>query len=165
VPEWDTTVSLPQETLQWCTTQLKQMQFNPYNTRLQALEEREAPFDTFCQLYNVVYKRVGHTSESVIQASRSPHQLHAPISSLCTMPLHHTYKTPPDEADISLALSSLNASQIESTQCAATIISVPKSTLINQRARKPARHNCQPNSKKLTQQEEQVIVSYILNLD
>jgi hypothetical protein len=81
------------------------------------------------------------------------------------MPLHHTYKTPPDEADISLALSSLNASQIESTQCAATIFSVLKSTLINQRARKPARHNCQPNSKKLTQQEEQVIVSYVLDLD
>jgi hypothetical protein len=55
--------------------------------------------------------------------------------------------------------------KIESTQRAATIFSVPKSVLINQSVEKPARHNCQPNSKKLTQREEQVIVSYILDLD
>jgi len=72
---------------------------------------------------------------------------------------------PSNEADISLALSSLNASQIESTRRAATIFSVPKSTLIDRRAGKPARRDCQPNSKKLTQREEQVIVSYILDLD
>jgi hypothetical protein len=29
----------------------------------------------------------------------------------------------------------------------------------------PARRDCQPNSKKLTQLEEEVIVNYILNLD
>jgi hypothetical protein len=72
---------------------------------------------------------------------------------------------PSNEADISLALSSLNASQIESTRRAATIFSVPKSTLIDRRAGKPARRDCQPNSEKLTQREEQVIVSYILDLD
>ena len=72
---------------------------------------------------------------------------------------------PSNEADISLALSSLDASQIKSTRRAATIFSVPKSTLIDRRAGKPARRDCQPNSKKLTQQEEQVIVSYILDLD
>jgi hypothetical protein len=40
-----------------------------------------------------------------------------------------------------------------------------KSTLIDRRAGKPARRNCQPNSKKLTQVEEDVIVRYILDLD
>jgi hypothetical protein len=104
-------------------------------------------------------------SESVIQASRSPHQLCAPLSLFCTMPPHHTNKTSSNEADIVLALSSINAGQIKTTRRAATTFSVPKSTLIDRRAGKPARRDCQPNSKKLTQQEEQVIVSYILDLD
>jgi hypothetical protein len=38
-------------------------------------------------------------------------------------------------------------------------------TLRDRRAGKPPRRDCQPNSKKLTQREEQVIVSYILDLD
>ena len=40
-----------------------------------------------------------------------------------------------------------------------------ESTLRNRRAGKPARRDCQPNSRKLTQLEEKVIVSYILDLD
>lgn len=38
-------------------------------------------------------------------------------------------------------------------------------TLRDRRAGKPARRDCQPNSKKLTQLEEEVIVKYILDLD
>ena len=38
-------------------------------------------------------------------------------------------------------------------------------TVRNRRAGKPARRDCQPNSKKLTQREEEVIVRYILDLD
>jgi hypothetical protein len=45
-----------------------------YNASLQALEEREAPFfDTFCQLYNVVYKQVGYTSKSVTPPALRTH--------------------------------------------------------------------------------------------
>ena len=43
--------------------------------------------------------------------------------------------------------------------------SVAKTTLRRQRAGTLARRDCQPNSRKLTQLEEQVIVSYIFNLD
>ena len=35
----------------------------------------------------------------------------------------------------------------------------------DRRAGKPARRDCQPNSKKLTQLEEEVIIRYILDLD
>jgi hypothetical protein len=77
----------------------------------------------------------------------------------------HASKLPLKEADIQLALTSLNASQIQSTRRAATIFEVPKSTLIDRRAGKPARRDCQPNSKKLTELEEEVIVRYILDLD
>ena len=38
-------------------------------------------------------------------------------------------------------------------------------TICRQRVGKPARRDCQPNSKKLTKLEEEVIVNYILNLD
>jgi hypothetical protein len=43
--------------------------------------------------------------------------------------------------------------------------SVAETTIRRRRAGVPARRDCQPNSKKLTQLEEQVIVSYILDLD
>jgi hypothetical protein len=48
---------------------------------------------------------------------------------------------------------------------AAAMYSVAETTLRRQRAGTLARRDCQPNSKKLTQLEEQVIVGYILNLD
>ena len=38
-------------------------------------------------------------------------------------------------------------------------------TLRDRRAGRPARHECQPNSKKLTQLEEEVVVKYIPDID
>jgi hypothetical protein len=70
-----------------------------------------------------------------------------------------------NEADILLASSSLDYQQLDSSRRAAFVYNVPKSTLNDRRAGKPARRDCQPNSKKLTQLEEEVIVSYILDLD
>ena len=70
-----------------------------------------------------------------------------------------------NQADILLASTSLDSQQLSSSRRAALVYNVPKSTLNNQRAGRPARRDCQPNSKKLTQLEEQVITSYILDLD
>ena len=70
-----------------------------------------------------------------------------------------------NEADILLASSSLDRQQLGSSRRAASVYNVPKSTLNDRRAGKPARRDCQPNSKKLTQLEEEVIVRYILDLD
>jgi hypothetical protein len=51
-------------------------------------------------------------------------------------------QTTSNEADIQLALSSLNASQIQSNRRAATIFNIPRTTLGDRRARKPARRDC-----------------------
>jgi hypothetical protein len=69
------------------------------------------------------------------------------------------------EADILLASSSLDRQQIKSSRRAASTYNVPKSTLNDRRAGKPARRDCPPNSKKLSLTEEEVIVQYILDLD
>ena len=81
------------------------------------------------------------------------------------MPPHHASRLTSHEGDIQLALSSLDSNQIQSTRRAAIAFNVPKSTLIDRRAGRHARRDCQPNSKKLSQLEEQVITSYIINLD
>jgi len=70
-----------------------------------------------------------------------------------------------NEADIQLAILSINAKQLRGNRAAAAMYSVAKTTLRRQRAGTLARRDCQPNSRKLTQLEEQVIVSYIFNLD
>jgi hypothetical protein len=104
-------------------------------------------------------------SEPVRQASRSPHQLCAPLLSQRIMAPRKASQTTLNKADIQLALTSLNTSQLQSTRRAAIIFNVPKSTLIDRRAGIPARRDCQPNSKKLNQREEEVIIRHILNLD
>jgi hypothetical protein len=72
---------------------------------------------------------------------------------------------PSNEADIQLAISAIHTSQILAVSRAASAYNVVESTLRNRRAGKPARRDCKPNSKKLTQLEEEVIVRYILDLD
>jgi hypothetical protein len=70
-----------------------------------------------------------------------------------------------NEADIQLAISSIDAKQVKGNRPAATIYNVAEATLRRRRRGMPARRDCQPNSKKLTQLEEEVIVKYILDLD
>ena len=62
------------------------------------------------------------------------------------------------EVDIHLAISALDANQIQTERRAAATFEVSRATLHRRR-------DCQPNSKKLTQQEEEVIVKYILDPD
>src|SRR4051812_33128490 len=70
-----------------------------------------------------------------------------------------------NEADIQLAISSINTRQIQGTRDAAVVYNVPEATLRRRRAGTPAQGDCQPNSRKLTQGEEEVIISHILSLD
>jgi hypothetical protein len=69
------------------------------------------------------------------------------------------------EADMQLTISSLNSHQIKTKRAAARAFNVPRMTLRDQRASRPARRDCQPNSKKLTQLEEEVIIRHILDLN
>jgi hypothetical protein len=104
-------------------------------------------------------------SEPSRQASRPPHQFSALYQLLTLMALPTQVQTRSDEADIQLTISSLNREQFNSERNAIHTFNVPRSTLRNRRAGKPAQRDCQPNSKKLTQLEEEVIVRYILDLD
>jgi hypothetical protein len=70
-----------------------------------------------------------------------------------------------DEADIYLAISALNTDQIKTERRAAGTFGVSRATLHRRRVGTLARRDCQPNSKKLTQLEEEVIVKHILDLD
>jgi hypothetical protein len=70
-----------------------------------------------------------------------------------------------NEANIQLAISSLNSNQIQSVKDASRIFGVPETTLRRRRAGQTARRDCQPNTQKLTIVEEEVIVNYILDLD
>lgn len=70
-----------------------------------------------------------------------------------------------NEADLQLAISSINECQFAANRHAAAVYNVPEATLRHRRAGRPARRDCQPNSKKLTQLEEQVLVKYILDLE
>jgi hypothetical protein len=81
------------------------------------------------------------------------------------MPPRRTIKSPSNERNIQLALSALNTNQIQSVRRAAAVFNVPESTLRDRRAGKPYRRDHQPNCRKLTPVEEEVIVSYILDLD
>ena len=77
----------------------------------------------------------------------------------------HAIQLLSNELDIQLAIQSLDSHQIQTGRRAASIFNVPESTLRDRRAGKRARRDCQPNSKKLTKLEEEVIVDHILDLD
>ena len=81
------------------------------------------------------------------------------------MALRNVTRSSLNEADIQLAILSINARQIQGSRPAATAYKVAETTLRRRRAGVPARCDCQPNSKKLTQLEEEVIVGHILDLD
>ena len=81
------------------------------------------------------------------------------------MPQHQRALVHSNEANIQLSILSLNKNQIHSVRAAAQTYNAPRTTLRDRRASRPAWRDCQPNSKKLSQLEEEVIISYILNLD
>jgi hypothetical protein len=72
---------------------------------------------------------------------------------------------PYKEADISLAIQAIEHNQIQTVREAVRAYSVPRSTLRDRRAGITMRRDCEPNSKKLTKLEEEVIVGHILDLD
>ena len=70
-----------------------------------------------------------------------------------------------NKADIQLTIAAVYTLQILAISRAIATYNVAESTLRSRRAGKPTRRNCQPNLKKLTELEEEVIIKYILNLD
>jgi len=76
-----------------------------------------------------------------------------------------TAQLPSTKSNIVLAISALNQNRIWSVNRAAQLFTVSESTLRSRRAGVPSRRDCKVNSKKLTELKEEVIISYILNLD
>ena len=72
---------------------------------------------------------------------------------------------PSCETYIHLAILALNQNQIQAERRAAATFEVSRATFNRRRAGRPARRNYQPNSRKLTQVEEEVIVQYVLDLE
>ena len=69
------------------------------------------------------------------------------------------------EGDIFFIISDIVSKQIQSERRAAAVYSVPRITVQRRRAGQRARCDCEPNSKRLTNVEEEVITRYILNLN
>ena len=69
------------------------------------------------------------------------------------------------ECRVILALDALKRDKKLSLRAAAKLYNIPAATLSDQRAGRPARRDTTPNSKKLTQSEEEAIVQYIIELD
>src|SRR4051794_34512548 len=69
------------------------------------------------------------------------------------------------EGAVQLAIQALDKKQIESEKRAAAIYSVPRSTIQRRRAGTQSRRDCQPNSKKLTKLEQEVVVGHVLEQD
>ena len=70
-----------------------------------------------------------------------------------------------NEANINMAMQAIDLDQFRSNRSAAAAFKVAKNTLGRRRKGVPARRDCTPNSKNLTELEEQVIVDHALDLD
>ena len=73
--------------------------------------------------------------------------------------------SPSKEARLLLALEAIQNDKKLSIRAAAKLYNVPEATLRHRRAGRTARRDTPPNSKKLTQSEEEAVVRYILELD
>ena len=71
---------------------------------------------------------------------------------------------PSNEVDIVLALSAVNRGQFSSVRRAAATYNVSKSTLLRRLNGVDARRDCEPNRKKLTKLEEEVVIGHVLDL-
>jgi hypothetical protein len=66
------------------------------------------------------------------------------------------------EGDLQLAIQDINSQQPPSERRAAAIYKVPRRTLVDRRAGKRPRRDCEPNRKRLTKLEEEAVVLRIL---
>src|ERR1700722_5102862 len=69
------------------------------------------------------------------------------------------------EGKISLAMSAIDRNQFQSVRAATKTYNVTRTTLRRQRDKICSRRDSKPNSKKLTDLEELVIIQHILDLD
>ena len=108
---------------------------------------------------NVLYKRAGHISERAISLTFRDA---LPINTIAQPTMAQSSY---NEGDVSLAISAINRNQIQSERQVVQTYNVPRTTVQRRRAGIVARRDCEPNSRKLTKLEEEVITAHILDLD
>jgi hypothetical protein len=101
--------------------------------------------------------------ESPPQASRHPNTANAPTRRNHVMPQQRNIRKVYTKGDLQIAIQDINSKQLQSNKSAAAIYNVPRRTLVDRRAGKRAQRDCEPNSKRLTKLEEEVVLSSILN--
>ena len=80
------------------------------------------------------------------------------------MPQRRNTQKTYNEGSLQLALLAIKQGEIERERRAAAAYDIPRSTIQARRAGALSRHDCEPNSKRMTELEEEVIFAYILNL-
>jgi hypothetical protein len=70
-----------------------------------------------------------------------------------------------NEANVNMAIQAIEMDQFRSNRSAAKVFKVSRRTLDRRRIGVPVRHDCAPNSKNLTELEEDVIIDHALDLD
>jgi hypothetical protein len=81
------------------------------------------------------------------------------------MPPQRRLQSQSDEAKVIMAKSAIEQDQFTSNRGAAKHYKVNKDTLRNRRTGKPARQDCVPNLKVLTELEEKVLIKHALDVD
>jgi hypothetical protein len=66
------------------------------------------------------------------------------------------------ESDLQLAILDIDSRRFQSNARAALIYNVPRRTLVDRRAGRRSRRDCEPKSKRLTKLEEEAIIQHIL---
>jgi hypothetical protein len=79
------------------------------------------------------------------------------------MPQPHRIQNIYTEGNIQLAIQDLSSQQLQSNKRAAAIYNIPRRTLVDRRAGRRSRRDCEPNSKRLSKLEEEVIAQRILD--
>lgn len=102
--------------------------------------------------YNVLHKRVAHTTEPRTSPTFATRQL------LTTMAQPITTQSTYNEGDIFLTILAINKKQIQSKRRAVLTFNVPLSTLRDRRAGTQPRRDCEANYKKLTKSKELAII-------
>ena len=102
---------------------------------------------------------MGNISEWAISHATRHHSSQHQFSSPSKMP------STSDESRVILALQALQNDRNLSVLAASKIYNISRTTLTRRRAGRPARRDTMPNSKKLTQSEEEAIVQYVIELD
>ena len=73
MPSWDVSAYLPEETLAWCTAQMRQIGFDPFTAQLERIQDRSNPFrDEYIQLRNRAQSHISSGASPALELLPHP---------------------------------------------------------------------------------------------